>query len=253
MTRSWKIRTRVCPLAILSLAGLCLITRIQAQDATAKPISANSAEPAANAARPMSHEYELAPGDVVQIRFFYNPELNEKVQIRPDGRITLALIGELELRNKTTAQATNQLENAYKNYLKTPSVTVQVEEFGSQKIFVGGEIMHPGMLPLVGKLSVLDALISAGGFKPTATSNSVLLLRRKVDGTAEAMQKVSLRSIDNQAPEAAQIFLRSFDVILVPEKRISKIDRWVDQYLRQTVPVQMNAGFNYLFDGAVVR
>jgi polysaccharide biosynthesis/export protein len=247
-TRMWGFQS-----AIVCLALLCVITPAQAQDPRLEAVQAKYTVPAANPARPVSHEYELAPGDVVEIRFFYNPELNEKVQIRPDGRITLALIGELELRNKTTAQASNELENAYKNYLKTPSVTVQVEEFGSQKIFVGGEIMRPGMIPLTGKLSVLDALISAGGFRPTATLDTVMLLRRKEDGTAEAIQKVSLRSVGNQAPEAAQIILRSFDVILVPEKRVSKIDRWVDQYLRQMVPVQMGAGFSYLFGGSVIH
>lgn len=245
MSKNCRIRLRICVQVILCLMLLRLIEPVWAQDA--------SPNPAPSAAAPSTtHEYQLAPGDVLQIRFFYDPELNEKVQIRPDGHITLSLVGEVELRSKTIAQATNELETAYKSYLKTPSITLQVEEFASQKVFVGGEIQRPGIIPLLGKLSVLDALICAGGIRPTGNSGSVVLLRRRMDGTPEMLQKISLRSVKNQPPQAAQIFLRSFDVILVPEKRIAKVDRWVDQYLRQTVPLQMYGGFNYLLNGGVV-
>ena len=99
---------------------------------------------------------------------------------------------------------------------------------------------------------MLDALICAGGVKATGTASTVLLIRRKTDGTPEAMQKISLRSVENQPPEASQIYLRSFDIVLVPEKRIAKVDRWVDQYLRQTIPIQMTAGFNYFINGGVL-
>ncbi|MGB8472935.1 MAG: polysaccharide biosynthesis/export family protein [Candidatus Acidiferrum sp.] len=245
MTRNCKISLSTIAQAVLCMMVLHPSELAFAQDPSSKQAS-SSAAPAAN------HGYQLAPGDVLEIRFFYDPELNEKVQIRPDGHITLSLIGEVQLKSKSIAEATSELENAYKNYLKTPSITVQVEEFASQKIFVGGEIQRPGMFPLLGKMSVLDALISAGGLKPTGTSNSVILLRRRSDGTPEMLQKISLRSVKNQPPQAAQIFLQSFDVILVPQKRIAKVDRWVDQYLRQTVPLQMNAGFNYLLNGGVL-
>jgi polysaccharide biosynthesis/export protein len=238
-------------LVTLMLAALCMTPRsgnlTRAQGPPPK-------DQAGNELTASNRGYQLTPGDVLQVRFFYNPELNEKVQIRPDGHITLFLVGDVELRSKTTAQATTYLEAAYKKVLKTPAITLQVEEFGSQKFFVGGEIMRPGMQPLVGRVSVLDAVITAGGFKPSASSNAVLLLRRSEEGTPEAMQKISMRRVDKQLPEAEVTFLQPFDVIIVLEKRISKIDRWVDQYLRQTVPVQMNAGFSYLLDqGALFR
>ena len=144
MSKKCIFNLRIWILAFVCLGGLHQGERLFAQEPPAKPAQ-ESVTPSPN------HDYQLAPGDVLQIRFFYNPELNEKVQIRPDGHITMSLIGEVELRSKTTAQATNELETAYKNYLKTPSITVQVEEFSSQKVFVGGEIARPGMFPLVGK------------------------------------------------------------------------------------------------------
>jgi protein involved in polysaccharide export with SLBB domain len=240
MSTAWSFRFSVCALAIpwVIVTSLSAGARAQEVSPQAPPVTVSSS---------IESEYQLSAGDVVEIRFFYDPELNEKVQIRPDGHISLSLVGDAVLGNKTIAEATEELERAYKAYLKTPSITIQVQDFASQKVFVGGEILRPGVIPLPGKLSVLDALVSAGGVKPTGNSASIILLRRRSDGLP-LVQKISLHGDANRPSQAAVTFLRPYDVILIPEKRIAKVGRWVDQYVRQTIPFTMTSGFTYLIN-----
>ena len=87
--------------------------------------------------------YRLVPGDVIEIRLFYNPELNEQVQIRPDGRVSLQLIGEVGVAGQTISEATAYLSKAYLKEVRVPGLTLQVRAFGAQKIYVTGEVNRP--------------------------------------------------------------------------------------------------------------
>ena len=142
------------------------------------------------------------------------------------------------------------MEQLYSKSLKTPSITLQVRSFGGQKVYVGGEVNRPGTVNLMNDLSVLEVMMDAGGAKTTA-SKFVLLLRRSSDNRV-IVQKISLVSHNNQPSEAVLTRVRPFDVVLVPESKIARADRWVDQHIRQLVPATMAVGFSYLFNGAVI-
>lgn len=193
----------------------------------------------------LNPEYQLAPGDVVDVQFFYNPELNQKVQIRPDGRISLRLVGEVELATKTVPAAVRDLEGAYRKVLKTPSISLQIAGYASQKVYVGGEVLRAGAVNMPGDLTVLQALMEAGGPTHSASTTSVVLIRRD-DRGVPYVQRLSLRSAKGGTSEVATTRLRPFDVVLVPESRVARMDRWVDEHIRRMSPAILTAGFSYL-------
>ncbi|MEO8736072.1 MAG: polysaccharide biosynthesis/export family protein, partial [Edaphobacter sp.] len=120
--------------------------------------------------------YKLTAGDTVELKFFYNPELNETIQIRPDGTVSLALIGEIQLSGKTPAEASAEIQQRYRTIVKDPTNTLQIQTYGSQIVYVGGEVTKPGPVPLNAKLTVMEALLYAGGAKHTG-ANYVMLIR----------------------------------------------------------------------------
>jgi len=225
---------------------LLLVASVDLGAAAGPPTETQPALPAAEL-----REFRLSPGDVIELRFFHNPELNDTVQIRPDGRISLPLVGEVDLKNKSVAEATRTVEELYAAHLKAPSVTIQVRTYASQKVYVGGEVLRPGVISLAGELSLLAAIMEAGGPQYTASSSSVILIR-KTDQGAPAMYKVSMKTEKDAPSLAAATLLKPFDVVLVPASGITRVDRWVDQYIRQLIPLTLSAGFTYLFNSGVI-
>ncbi len=193
--------------------------------------------------------YRLAAGDTVELKFFYNPELNETVQIRPDGTISLALIGDVQMSGKTASDVSAELQQRYRTIVKDPANTVQIRTYGRQIVYVGGEVARPGSVLLRTRQTVLEAVLDAGGPRVTAAS-SVVLIRQNEKGVPVS-QVISIKSQHHNAPQAAGIQLQAFDVLLLPESKIAQVDRWVDQYIKQVLPGQLNGGFTYLFNGAI--
>jgi protein involved in polysaccharide export with SLBB domain len=203
-----------------------------------------------------AEEFRLSPGDAVEVKFFYAPELNDSFQIRPDGRVSFPLIGEVLLAGRTVSDVSGELHGKYKPILKNPAVNLNVRSFASQKIFVSGEVNKPGTIPLPGQMTVLQAISDAGGLKYTAAKSQIILVRRGQTGEQERVP-VLLDSKLTNAPAgtliAATTQLRPFDVILVPESKIARTDRWIDQHIRQLLPATLSAGFSYLFNPIAVR
>jgi polysaccharide biosynthesis/export protein len=189
--------------------------------------------------------YHLEAGDTIEIRFFFNPELNDTVQIRPDGRISLQLVGEADVAGKTIPQAVELIQSAYLRELKTPRVTLQIKSYAGQKVFVTGEVQRPGTISLPGSMSLMAAIEDAGGIKLTGNHDKVVLISKGPDGNP-AMREVLLRIKGKPTPDS-YAELRPWDVILVPESRITRMDRWVDQWIKQLSPANMSASFNYLY------
>jgi polysaccharide biosynthesis/export protein len=201
--------------------------------------------PVAEATSNASAGYQLVPGDIVDIRFFYNPELNEQgVVIRPDGRIALHLVGDVELASKTPEDARKLIEQLYASRLTTPSVTIQIRRFASAKVFVSGEVPKPGVIELEGPMTLLAAIGEAGGITIKGDRKKVVLIRKASDGKPN-MRELNLFAMGQATPEALMV-LHPFDVILVPESKVARIDRWVDQWLRQLSPANLVVGFQYL-------
>ena len=189
-------------------------------------------------------EYRIQTGDQLDIKFFYNPELNELVTVRPDGRISLQLVHELLVAGLTPSELTDSLTKKYDPELKKPEITVIVRSFGAHKIYVDGEVNKSGMFPLTGLMTVMQAISQAGGVKDTARTREVVIIRHGADNRRLALQ-VNMRKVLDGTDMSQDIALKPFDIVYVPRSSIANVDLWVDQYVRKILPVSISSGFGY--------
>jgi protein involved in polysaccharide export with SLBB domain len=191
--------------------------------------------------------YLLHAGDDLEITFFYNPELNQHAAVRPDGRISMPLIGDVQAEGLTVPKLTEVLEAAYNPELKRSNLSIQLRATPNQVYYVGGEVTRPGVLPLRGAtVTALQAIIEAGGLKDSAAQGGISILRRSPSGAIE-LHTIALKSKKGVISESAQFELQPLDVLIVSETRINKLDRMMEQYVKRLSPVLMTGGFTYLF------
>jgi len=190
--------------------------------------------------------YRLSSGDVIEIKFFFNPELNDTVQIRPDGKISMPFVGEVEVVGKAIEETVKSLEQLYAKELKNPRIWIQVRSYAAQKVYVTGEVNRPGTQALVGELTLLDAVSDAGGIRHTGSKKSLILIRRGQEGNA-VVHKIPFW-VDGKPSQEAMTLLRPYDVVMIPESKTARVDRWVDQTIRQMSPAVLSMGFSYLFN-----
>jgi polysaccharide export outer membrane protein len=192
-------------------------------------------------------EYRIQPGDQLDIKFFYNPEFNELlIPVRPDGRISLQLVGEVTAAGQTPLELTKTLEEKYSVELKKPQVAVIVRSFGTQAIFVDGEVNGPKLVNLIASMTTLQAVSQAGGFKDTARPWEVVVIRRGPDHKP-IIQTVDLKKAIDGTDMAQDIFLRPFDIVYIPKSPIANANLWVRQYIRGMIPIS----FGYVTPGGL--
>jgi len=216
----------------MRLTALCLSTSLLFASCAA----------AQTADQPDAGRYKLNPGDVISVRFFFNPELNDETQLRPDGDISLQLIGELHAGDKTVSDVAQELEKRYATEIRTPRVTVQVKSYAAQKAYVTGEVMRPGAVSLIGGMDAVSAVAEAGGVRQTGKAHSLVLVRKGPDG------KLLARKLTLVAGGPPLERLRPFDLLIVPPRKITRVDRFVDEYIRQALPGNLQGGFQYLYN-----
>lgn len=195
-------------LALLAPAVALTMPVATAAQGLAKTGSAASPVAAAPAA-----DYRLVPGDKIRIEVYKDAQLSQSAQIRPDGKITMPLIGDVVAVNQTPAELRDVLAASLKEYMTNPSVTVIVVETVVPTAYVMGEVRAPGAVPLQGEMSVLQALALSGGLTEFAKSNDIRVLRK----TATGVETLSFRYKDAVKGSAqAQLMLRPGDTVIVP-------------------------------------
>jgi protein involved in polysaccharide export with SLBB domain len=178
-----------------------------------------------------SAEYRIKPGDQLDIKFFYNHELNESLTVRPDSKISLQLIGDVDLWGKTPSELSAKLREKYSTYLQDPAVTVIVKGFVGQQVFVDGEVGHPGSVDIMPSLTVWQSIIKAGGFRETATRESVIVIRQR-EGSKPVPYRLDLKSTSLDQPEIA-FQLEPYDIVFVPKTWIAEADKFSEQYIEK--------------------
>ncbi len=250
--RAARAQTALLPIRRIALTGLVAAglawsgTRAQAAPET-PPSDISARAPADTRApiAPASPDYRITRGDELQLRFFYTPELNMQAIVRSDGRISLPLIGELGVEGMTIAELTATVERLLAPQVKRTQLAINVQAALTQRVFVGGEVAKPGMQPLAGPLTVLQAVMVAEGMKDTALPQNVLLMRRGAQGQRQVM-KLDLDAVMSGSDLSGDLPLQAFDVVIVPRSGIADIGRWVDLYVRRVLPISL--GFNYTID-----
>jgi polysaccharide export outer membrane protein len=169
--------------------------------------------------------YRLYPGDEIDLTVTSAPELSKSLKLAPDGRIDAPLIGSIMAADLSTEALARKLEGAYGPVLLRPEVEVALKQAGPVKVFVGGEVLTPGVFELAGDMDALQAIVAAGGFKPTGRPGRVVILRRGADG--RAMMRVVDLSHALHNPNAERVPLRRFDIVFVPKSRIGEVAAYV--------------------------
>jgi len=188
-------------------------------------------------------EYYLQSGDNLDIKFFYNPELNENVTIRPDGKISLQLVDEVKASGLTPALLDDELTKKYSEHLKSPIITVIVKDFEGQRIYVGGEVNSPQVLNVIGTVNALQAIFNAGGFAPDAKPSSVVIISRGA-GKYPVVRLVNMKKALAGDLAEKEFVLHPYDMIYVPKTYIAKIDQFLT-HLYSFIPPQIGLSFSY--------
>jgi polysaccharide export outer membrane protein len=204
-------------------AALFLALALQAAPVPPAP---EPAAPAAEVAPAAVADYQVGPGDVLEVTVYGNEDLSRLPTVQTNGAVTLPLLGEVQVAGLTVAEVQRKLTSLLeKDYLVRPQVVVKVREYQSQFVSVVGEVNSPGRKPLRGRTRLFDALIEAGGFKTTA-SGEVTVTRS--DGTFDGGSRVLRVRISGAAtPQDTlnlELPLRSGDMVTVSPKQFVTVD-----------------------------
>ena len=160
----------------------------------------------------ITDEYRVGPGDKLRIEVYKDEQLSQSVQVRPDGKITLPLVGDMEATGRTPIELRDTIAASLKDYVNNPTVTVIVVEAVASQVYVMGEVTHPGTMQLHGPTTILQALAMAGGFKEFANTKDVKVLRPNGNG----METLHFNYKDVLNGDARPFYLRAGDTVVVP-------------------------------------
>ena len=203
------------------IAGLALATTALAACGAGGP-QLPSASYAATDTSP-TDQYIIGPLDEITIHVWRNPELSaEKIQVRPDGRITIPLVRDMPAVGKTATQLQNDIRDELVQYIEQLIVSVIVNEFNStfdQQIRVVGSTEQPSSLPYRANMTVLDAMIAVGGLSEFASGNRAKLLRIDRETGKQTEYRLRLSDLLKRGDSSANVMLRPGDTIIIPESR----------------------------------
>jgi protein involved in polysaccharide export with SLBB domain len=214
--------------AVLMISVFCLLTACSTNNSIKEEIAAMPALPAV----PDMQAYTIQPGDELDIKFFYNPELDETLlPVRPDGMVTLQLIDEVKVAGLTPSEVDKLLTQKYSKELRKPVLSVIVRKFTSQRVFVGGEVAQPGLITLTSGMRPVQAVFQAGGFIETAEPKEAVVIR-KGEGKKPIPVLLDLNRAMYGLGDGADFVLQPDDIVYIPKSRIAKINKFVDEYIQ---------------------
>ena len=161
---------------------------------------------------PIVGEYKLGAGDKLRIEVYKDPQLSQSLQVRPDGKVTLPLVGDVPAAGRTSNELRDSIAASLEEYITNPVVTVIVVETVPPVVYVVGEVNSPGAQPLSGQISVLQALSAAGGLSDFAKRKDIRIQRK----TASGMTTLRFNYNDAINGETKPIYLQPGDTIIVP-------------------------------------
>ena len=225
-------RTMQVTLRPLALAFLALLT-----GCSATGMSLSEAALEMNATLAVG-ETRLAAGDTIEITFPKKEEWDTTVLVRPDGLASFPYLDEVHVAGKTIAQLDERLTELYDSVFEVdPEVSLNVVAWGSREVIVVGMVNEPGPIQMSGpRMSLIEAIGQAGGHdRRVALMKQVLVVRWVPDEGVRHAWKIDARP--DKWGDSKPVFLQSRDVVFVPNKPIDNVNIWIDQYIRQMIPI----------------
>jgi protein involved in polysaccharide export with SLBB domain len=204
------------------------------------PVPADVFGPSAAAATDPGH-YVLQVGDRVAVRFYRTPELDTEVVVRPDGKVSLQYVEDIQAAGLTPEGLAREVERRYAKELVDPQVSVIVGDPGGLRYYVGGEVARQGVQRLAGGVTLFQAIQEAGGFAKTANRKQVVLVRRGPNGETTA-RTIDMRPVQRGERLEDDVVLQPYDVVFVPRSKVADVNAFVELYVRNNLPVNPGIG-----------
>ncbi|WP_426955484.1 XrtA/PEP-CTERM system exopolysaccharide export protein [Muricoccus radiodurans] len=174
----------------------------------------------ARADGPASTGYVIGPGDTLGVFVYRSPELSVELPVRPDGRISIPLVPDIEAAGRTPTQLADVIQERLRQYVREPNVTVMVKSFvgpSSRMVRVIGEAAQPLALPYRDGMTLLDVLIGARGLTRYAAGNRAEIVRRDADGAPPRIIPVRLSALLRDGDVRQDIPMRPGDTLVIPQ------------------------------------
>ena len=184
------------------------------QPARPAPPAPDPANPRADAGVEVPAEYVIGPEDILGINFWRDADMTGDVTVRPDGRITLPLIGDINAAGLTPSGLKEAIQKSAARLLEDPTVTVIVRQINSRKVFITGEVTTPGSYPLTGPRTVMQLIALAGGLTEYADKKNISIMR--VEGANTRSFKLNYDEVSKGKKLEQNILLRPGDTVVVP-------------------------------------
>lgn len=198
---------------LVALVLLPLATVSAAAGQTAKAPSPSNVAPRVQSP-PAGPGYVIAPGDLLEIQVWKEPEISKTVPVRPDGKISVPLLNDVQAAGLSAPALTTDLTEKLKKFIADPQVTVIVTQVNSERIYITGEVTRGGAFPLVSGMTVLQALASAGGFTTFANPKKVYVLRQ--ENGKPVKYPFNYKEVIAGRNAEQNIVLKAGDTIVVP-------------------------------------
>ena len=197
------------------------VANASAADGTRGPMNGS---PALTGAR--HPQYRLRKSDVVEIKFTFSPEFDQRLTVLPDGFLTLKAVGEIYAEGIPISELTNLIRERYVALLRDPEVEVVLSEFEHPFFVAGGQLGHPGKYELRSPTSIVEAVAIAGGFTEQSKHSQVILFRKVSNGVVET-HVLNVKSMLSSRNLEEDLELQPGDMLFVPQNRISKIRKFL--------------------------
>lgn len=192
----------------LLVPALVAVLAIVSASASVAQVVVRSEDDAPNA-------YAIGVGDVVEISVWKNPELSVTVPVRPDGRISLPLLGDIQASGMTPLALKDELSLKFREFVTAPSVSVVIKEINSRKVYVTGEVATPGAYDLQPRAKLMQVMAMAGGLTPYSKGR-VVVLRDSKDGKADKRYEIEINTIISGRRPEDNIILQPGDTLIFP-------------------------------------
>ena len=162
----------------------------------------------------LSDDYVIGQGDLLEVFVWRNEQLSRDVVVRPDGKISLPLLQDVQAEGFTVVQLRNQITRMLNEHLENPRVSVMVKAINSYRVSVLGRVRNPGVYPITGNTTLAEAIALAGGFTEWADKGDIAVVTK--EGDDEKKLTVNYKKIESGKDPSQNIILKRGDIIIVP-------------------------------------